>query len=127
VTTRERKLNRWTEQNIAAAIEGPRALGPGLLESVYESALTVELRLRGIPFERQRPVSVLYKSEPAGEYRIDFVVADTVIVETKAVKSIEPVHEAQRLSFLRLTKCTVRLLINLNTIRLVDGVRRMRL
>jgi len=93
-----------TETIIGAAIEVHRQLGPGLLESVYEECMCEELRLRGIPFKCQIELPIIYKArETAGNYRIDLVVADEVVVELKSVERLLSVHEAQLLTYLRLT------------------------
>lgn len=121
----EMELNRLTEQIIGAAIEVHRALGPGLLESAYEECLCRELALRGIPFERQRPLPVEYKGTKLDcGYRLDLLVAHAVVVELKAVGSIEPIHEAQLLTYLKLGGWKLGLLINFNVPVLKDGIRR---
>jgi GxxExxY protein len=118
-------LNRITEQIIGAAIEVHRALGPGLLESAYEECLCHELRLRSVPFERQRPLPVEYKGIKLDcGYRPDPLVADAVVVEIKAIESIEPIHEAQLLTYLKLGGWKLGLLINFNVPVLKDGIRR---
>ncbi len=118
-------LNEVTEQIIGGAIEVHRALGPGLLESAYEECLCHELTLRGLPFERQRPLPVHYKGRRLDcGYRIDLLVADAVVVEIKAVNSIEPIHEAQLLTYLKLGGWKLGLLINFNVPVLKDGIRR---
>ena len=121
----EMDLNKITEQIIGAAIEVHRALGPGLLESAYEECLCQELRLRGVPFARQRPLPVEYKGKKLDcGYRLDLLVADAVVVEIKAVESIEPIHEAQLLTYLKLGGWKLGLLINFNVPVLKDGIRR---
>jgi len=118
-------IDQVTEQVIGAAIEVHKALGPGLLESAYEECLSRELSLRGVPSERQVPLPVDYKGTRLDcGYRLDFLVAGAVIVEIKAIGVIEPIHEAQLLTYLRLGKCKVGLLINFNVPVLKDGVRR---
>jgi GxxExxY protein len=111
-----------TEQVIGAAIEVHRTLGPGLLESAYEECLCHELHLRGIPFQRQMPLPVAYKgvSLDCG-YRIDIVVADSVILELKCLEHILPVHEAQLLTYLKLTGKRVGLILNFHVATLVRG------
>jgi GxxExxY protein len=121
----EMELNRITEQVIGAAIEVHRALGPGLLESAYEECLCRELSLREIPFERQRPLPVEYKGTRLDcGYRLDLLVMGTVVVEIKAVEAIEPIHEAQLLTYLKLGGWKLGLLINFNVPVLKDGIRR---
>src|ERR1043166_6724794 len=119
-------LDPLTEQIIGAAIEVSRTLGPGLLESPYEACLAHEFVLRGIPFERQKPLPVAYKGAAVEcGYRLDFVVADQVIVEIKAVESLRTVHEPQMLTYLRLYSRRVGLLFNFNVKYLArDGLRR---
>jgi len=115
-----------TEQIIGAAIEVHRHLGPGLLESAYEECLCHELHLRGLKFERQRPLPLEYKGIKLDcGYRMDIVVEEKVILELKVVDTIAPIHEAQLLTYLRLSKCKVGLLINFNVPVLKDGIKRM--
>ena len=110
---------------IGAAIEVHRVLGAGFLESLYESALAVELRSKNISFERQKIISVTYKGHPVGESRLDFLIENTLIVELKAVTTITPLHEAQVLSYLKATNCNLALLINFNVTRLKNGIKRI--
>src|SRR3990172_10858959 len=86
---------------IGAAIEVHKHLGPGYMESVYEQALAVELKLRGIVHARQHPVSVAYKGNSVGEGRLDFLVGEKLIVELKAVESVMPIHKSQLISYLK--------------------------
>ncbi len=116
-----------TSKIIEAAIEVHRILGPGFLESVYETALAHEFDLRGIPHERQKPIPIAYKDIVAGEHRLDLLVDGKVVVELKAVKDFEDIHYATILSYLRATDTRVGLLINFNKPRLVDGVKRFQL
>lgn len=114
-----------THEIIGAAIEVHRLLGPGLLESVYQNCLARELSLRGIQFEQEKPLPVEYKGTLIDcGYRLDFLIDNKVVVELKAVEKIDPVHEAQLLTYLRLTGCKVGLLINFNVPILVKGVKR---
>ncbi len=117
--------NQLTEQTIGAAIEVHRELGPGLLESAYEAALAYELTLRGLVFERQTALPILYKGLliEVG-YRLDILVADSVIVELKAVERVERIHEAQLITYLKLSGKKVGLLINFNVPLLKDGITR---
>ena len=111
---------------IGAAIEVHRVLGPGLLESAYELALERELILRGHSVERQKPVSLEYKGTALGDgFRIDLLVDDELIVEVKAVDGLLPIHEAQLLTYLRLTAIRLGLLINFNEKTLKEGVKRV--
>ena len=120
------RLNHITDQVIGAAIEVHRALGPGLLESAYEACLAFELAQRGLKVELQKPLPVVYKEVHLDcGYRLDLLVENAVIVEIKAVESLAPIHQAQLLSYLRLTGCKVGLLINFNVRILKDGLRRL--
>ncbi len=114
-----------TESVIGAAIEVHRQLGPGLLESVYEECMCQELRMRDIPFLAQVQLPIVYKGrEIAGSYRIDLIVANEVVVELKAVERILGVHEAQLLTYLKLTGKRVGLIINFNVPLLRRGIVR---
>jgi GxxExxY protein len=118
--------NQVTESIIGCAIEMHRALGPGLLESIYEECLAVELDLRGVSFEQQICVPIQYKGQRvASDLRIDLLVEQRIVVELKAVEKILPVHDAQLLTYLRLTGNAVGLLINFNVPILRDGLRRL--
>lgn len=116
-----------TSKIIDAAIEVHRILGPGFLEAVYEEALAHEFDLRGISYERQKPVPIPYKDIIAGQHRLDLMVDGKVIVELKAVKDFEDIHIATILSYLRSTRINVGLLINFNKPRLIDGVKRFQI
>ena len=120
------ELNAITEQIVGAAIDVHRALGPGLLESVYESCLEFDLIERGLRTQRQVALPVIYKevSLDAG-YRVDLLVEKRVIVEIKAVEQILPVHKAQLLTYLRLSNLRVGLLINFNVDVLRNGISRV--
>ncbi len=114
-----------TESIIGAAIEVHQHLGPGLLESVYEECMCQELRLRDIPFQAQVQLPVVYKGrETGGTYRIDLVVANEVVVELKVVERLLSVHEAQLLTYLKLTGKRVGLIINFNVPVLHRGILR---
>lgn len=118
-------LNKITEAIIGAAIEVHRQLGPGLLESAYQECLCKELSLRGIPFERERPLQLEYKGlELECGYRLDILVANLVVIEIKSVETLAPVHEAQLITYLKLGGWKVGLLINFNVAVLKDGIRR---
>ena len=119
------KINEITEAVIGAAIEVHRALGPGLLESAYTQCLCYELTLRKLPFETEAPLPVTYKGLKLDcGYRLDLVVAGTVVVEVKAIERFVPVHEAQLLTYLRLGGWKAGLLINFNVPVLRDGIKR---
>jgi len=114
-----------TEKIMACAIEVHRHLGPGLMESAYEECLCYELAQHGLPFERQKELPVQYKDVTLKcGYRIDVVVDEKVIIELKCVESILPVHEAQILTYLKLTKMEVGLIINFHVPVLRDGIKR---
>jgi GxxExxY protein len=114
-----------TEQIIGAAIEVHRVLGPGLLESIYEDALAIELELRGIAIERQAEARITYKGHTIKGQRIDLLVGGEVVVEVKSVAKLPDVALAQVLSYLKATGLRRGLLINFGCERLVDGVRRV--
>lgn len=119
-------LNAITDKIISAAIEVHRALGAGLLESTYEACLAYQLTLRGLKVEQQKPVPLIYKEVNLEVgYRLDLLVEDAVIMEVKAVEQLAPVHEAQLLSYLKLSGRRLGLLINFNVPVLKDGFRRM--
>jgi len=120
-----RELDAIAGVVIGAALEVHRVLGPGFLESVYEDALAIELELRGVFFERQKPVSVSYKGRQIGEGRSDFLIEKLLIVELKAADRLLPVHQAQVLSYLKATGCRLGLLINFHESQLRQGVRRI--
>jgi GxxExxY protein len=118
--------DQLTHRIIGAAIEVHRHLGPGLLESTYEECLSLELTVLGIPFERQIPLPIVYKSMTLlRAYKTDLLVDQTVIVELKSVEKILPVHEAQMLTYLRLSGLERGLLLNFNSVPLKAGIRRL--
>jgi len=110
---------------IGAAIEVHRLLGPGFLESVYQESLEVEFRMRGIPCQPKKPVAITYKGHQVGEGQLDFMVGDILIVELKAVEKLAPIHEAQVISYLKMTKNTLGLLSNFNVPILKEGIKRI--
>jgi len=115
-----------TEQIIGAAIEVHKHWGPGLYEEIYEKSMCVELRLRKMSFQNQLSLPLIYKGERVGnDLRLDFVVQHKVVVELKAVAQLEAIHEAQLLTYMKLTKCRVGLLINFNVSTLKQGIKRM--
>jgi GxxExxY protein len=119
-------LNRITDNIIGAAIEVHRSLGPGLLESAYEACLVFELVQHGLKVEQQKPLPVVYREVKLDcGYRLDLLVEGEVIVEIKAVDRLAPIHEAQLLSYLKLSGCKVGLLINFNVKILKHGFRRL--
>jgi GxxExxY protein len=118
--------NELSNQILGAAIEVHKALGPGLLESVYESALRIELDARGIESRRQIELPLLYKGRRLdGALRVDLLVADLVIVEVKSVEQFAEIHPAQLLTYLRLADKRLGLLINFNATTLRNSVRRV--
>jgi GxxExxY protein len=122
---KRKDVNELTELLIGCAIEVHRTLGPGLLESAYEVCLCRELSLRGIHFERQVAIPVEYKGVKLDcGYRADLIVTDMILVEIKAVDQLAPIHDAQLLSYLKLTGLKVGLLINFNECMLRYGIRR---
>jgi len=116
-----------TERIIGVAIEVHRILGPGLLESIYEEALSIEMSLRGIPFQRQVEVVVQYKGHVIKGQRLDILVAGQVVVELKSVSQLPEVAMAQVLSYLKAAGLKRGLLINFGNPRLIDGVKRISL
>ena len=120
------EMNRITDIIIRAAIAVHRELGPGLLESAYEACLVYELMQHGLSVERQKSVPVTYRGVKIDcGYRIDLLVEDKVVVELKAVERLEPIHEAQLLSYLKLSGYQIGLLINFNVRILKQGIKRL--
>jgi GxxExxY protein len=119
-------FNAITGEILSAAIEVHRTLGPGLLESTYTPCLQFELHARKLRFITQRSIPIVYKGIALDtSYRVDLIVEDMVIVETKSVAALLKVHEAQALTYMKLTDCPAGLLINFNVPRLMDGVKRL--
>ncbi len=117
--------NSLSKQIIGAAIEVHRHLGPGLLENAYEAALKCELGMRGIAFESQKPVPVVYKGQKLDVgYRLDLLIDGLVVVELKSVETVLPVHAAQIITYLKITGCRLGLLLNFNVPRMTDGIQR---
>jgi GxxExxY protein len=117
--------DRLAHSVIGAAIEVHRALGPGYLESVYESALAVELDHRGVAYQQQHPFSLSYRGKAVGQGRVDLLVEQTLIIELKTVDQIAPIHRAQVISYLKALNCQLGLLINFNAPVLKDGIQRI--
>jgi GxxExxY protein len=118
--------DRLSYEVIGAAVRVHREVGPGLLESVYERCLCRELELRGIPYERQVAIPVRYRGEPVDcGFRLDLLIARSLIVEIKAVDKVHSIHRAQLLTYLRLTGTRIGLLINFNVEMLRHGVHRI--
>ncbi len=121
-----RPYDELTRQIIGAAIEVHKALGPGLLEATYEACLIYELKQRGLRVEWQKSVPVGYKEVKLDcGFRLDLIVEESVIVEIKSVAELVKVHEAQLLTYLKLSDCRVGLLINFNVWKLKQGIRRI--
>jgi len=117
--------NELTHSIIGAAIEVHRLLGPGLLESTYEEYLCHELHLRSLKFERQKSVPLVYKAvKLESGYRLDLLVESEIVIELKSIETINPVHEAILLTYLRLSGHHLGLLINFNVRTLKEGIRR---
>jgi GxxExxY protein len=115
-----------TQRVIGFAIDVHRQLGPGLLESAYEECLCFELKDNSLPFKRQVPLPVVYKSVRLDcGYRLDVVVQDQVILELKTVERLVPIHEAQMLTYMKLSGIRTGLLLNFNSAVLKDGIRRL--
>jgi GxxExxY protein len=119
------EINVLTQKIIGHAIEVHRVLGPGLLETIYEAGMCIEFDDAGVKYERQTRLPAYYKGRLLGEYRVDLVVDDLVVVEVKSIERLNPVFEAQLLTYLRLTGKRIGLLINFNSRLLKDGVKRL--
>jgi GxxExxY protein len=117
-------LNPLSSEIIAAAIEVHRTLGPGLLESIYLPALCIELEERSVRFVRQARVPAYYKGRSLGDYRVDLIVDDKIVVEVKSVAAVLPVFESQLITYLRLTRKRLGLILNFNAPLLKDGIVR---
>lgn len=118
-------INVLTREIIAASIEVHKHLGPGLLESAYQQCLAKEMTIRAIPYRCELPLPLEYKGlRMKCGYRIDFLVADAVVLEIKSVEAIAPVHHAQLLTYLRIGGWKVGLIINFNVLVLKNGIRR---
>ena len=118
------EINGLTERIIGFAIEVHRILGPGLLEDTYEAALRIEFDGAGMKYKHQVRLPAFYKGRLLGEYRIDFIIEDLVVVEIKSVERMNPVFEAQLITYLRASQKRVGLLINFNSRLVKDGVLR---
>jgi GxxExxY protein len=120
------KINELTEAIIGSAIEVHRLLGPGLLESAYQESLARELTLRQIPFEREKPLPLEYKGAKLDcGYRLDFLIANSVVVEVKAAEGLLPIHQAQLLTYMKLGGWKVGLIINFHESLLKNGIKRL--
>jgi GxxExxY protein len=119
------ELDALAHAVIGALIEVHRIIGPGFLEQTYEEALAVELELRHIPFKRQVPIPVVYKSVQICEGRLDFLIDNKLVVEIKACDCLAPIHKAQVISYLKATGHKLALLVNFNVPVLKEGLRRI--
>jgi len=118
--------NEISEITIGCAIEVHRLLGPGLLENAYLECLFYELQNKGLKVEKQKPLPLVYKEiKLEAGYRIDLLVEDKVIVELKSVETLNDVHTAQVLTYLKLSGCKLGLLMNFNVMRLTSGIKRL--
>ncbi len=118
--------NELTKTIIGAAIEVHRSLGPGLLESTYEACLFYEIEQSGLYVEKQVELPVRYKNVHLEiGYKIDLIIENQVIVELKSVKELLPIHTAQLITYLKLSKKSVGLLVNFNEAKLIDGIKRI--
>ena len=117
-------LNKITEKIIGCCVEVHKQLGPGLLESIYESALCIEFDEKNLKYERQKILPVKYKTKNIGEFRVDIVVENQIVLELKSVERHDPIFEAQLLGYLKLGGYKLGLLINFNTRLLKDGIKR---
>ena len=118
-------INKTTERVIGCAIEVHRVLRCGLFESIYRSALAIEFDGAGLSYAREVSIPATYKGRQLGSYRLDFIVEDRVVLEVKSVERMNPIFETQVITYLRLTKKRVGLLINFNSRLLKDGVQRI--
>lgn len=123
----DEKENVLAERIIGCAIAVHRELGPRLLESVYESALCLELVAANLPFARQVGIPLYYRGELISEHRPDLVVGDAIVVEIKSIERMHPVYISQMLTYLRVTRLMLGLILNFNSASLKDGVKRVRL
>ena len=120
-------LNAMSEEIIGCAIEVHRVLGPGLLESVYESALCIELKAAALDFKRQVGIPLYYKGELISEHRPDLIVSDRIVVEIKSIARFDPIHTAVMLTYLRVAHLQIGLLLNFNTPNMRMGIKRVML
>jgi GxxExxY protein len=121
----DEKIEVLANKTIGAALEVHRILGPGYLENVYEGALVRKLVLRQIPFESQKALAINYKGHSIGEGRLDLLIDKILIIELKAVENLIPIHNAQLLSYLKITGLQLGLLINFNVTSLRNGIKRI--
>lgn len=122
--TEKENRDPLSEKIIGCAIEVHKELGPGLLESIYENALCKELEFKSIAFERQKLLPVSYKGEVVGEYRLDLLVENEIILELKCVKSLDDIFTAQLLTYMKISGVRKGLLVNFNVKKLINGIKR---
>jgi GxxExxY protein len=123
----ERQIEAFAAQLVDAAVKVHKALGPGLLESTYEHCLVHELVLRGVPVRRQVAIPIRYEGlQLDAGYRLDLLVAELIVVEIKAVEALSRLHEAQLLTYLKLSGHRLGFLMNFNVVLLKDGLRRLK-
>jgi GxxExxY protein len=119
-------INKLSSKIIGAAIEVHKALGPGLLESAYEECMCYELDTKGLSFERQRSLPIVYKGKRLDcGYRLDIVVENSIVLELKSCEKIEPIHKAQLLTYLKLSGLNLGLLLNFNVSVMREGITRI--
>ncbi len=123
-TLTEESINIITESIIGSAIEVHKNLSPGLLEKIYENALCIEFEKNNIRYQKQKEITVKYKDKYIGDFRMDLVVEDCVVVELKSVERVDPLFEAQLLSYMKLGNYKIGLLINFNSKLLKEGIKR---
>ncbi len=120
------ELDELSRQVVDCAFAVHKELGPGFLEKIYEEALIVEFRRRGIPFECQKNLPVFYRDEKLpSEYKLDLIVAGSIVLELKAVERILPVHEAQLLSYMKQCRSPLGFVINFKEALIKNGIRRV--
>ena len=120
------EINQLSSKIIGSAIQVHKALGPGLLESAYEECLCHELRLQDISFERQKSLPIVYKGKRLDcGYRLDLVIENAIILKLKSCETIDPIHKAQLLTYLRLADLHLGLILNFNTAVMKDGIVRI--
>ena len=121
------ELNQLSSQIIKAAIAVHKELGPGLLESIYQSCMVIELKSMNMNVRAEVPLPVFYRGQKVNEdgFRLDLLVEDLIVVELKSVEKVQPVHKKQLLTYLRLAKKPLGLLINFNEVLLKDGISRI--
>jgi GxxExxY protein len=124
-TRKEYPFKDITSKIISCAIEVHSSLGPGLLENLYEEAIECEFKSRGIEYQRQKELEIRYKGKPIGNYRLDYLIENKVIVELKCVETFKNIHIAQVLTYLKAENLKVGLLINFNVEKLKDGIKRV--